>query len=110
MTKPEMTQEQLDEKLANRPAVSVTKEKMDAKIKDVSYARNGVHTICYITLENGFIVHGSSACAHPDNYDKDIGEKIAYDNAFRQIGPLEGYLLKEQLFRAEETKSQNRAA
>lgn len=98
MTKPEMTNEQRDEMLANRPAETVTKERIESKIKEVDYVTKGVHTICYLTLQNGFTVTGQSACAHPDNYNEELGRKIAYDNAFREIWPLEGYLLKEKLW------------
>ena len=56
-------------------------------------------TFCVITLKNGFTVTGESACASPENFDEEIGQKIAYDNAVNKIWPLEGYLLKEQLHR-----------
>ena len=58
-------------------------------------------TVCCLTLRNGFTVTGESACASPENFDAAIGEKIAYDNAVQKIWPLEGYLLKQQLFEAE---------
>ena len=54
-------------------------------------------TFCVITLKNGFTVTGESACASPENFNEEIGRKIAYDNAKNKIWPLEGYLLKEQL-------------
>ena len=56
-------------------------------------------TICILTLENGFTVTGESACASPENFDKLIGQKLAYENALNKIWQLEGYLLKEQLYR-----------
>lgn len=93
-----ITDQERDELLANRPAETVTKELMEEKVKEVDYVVKGVHTICYITLQNGFTVTGQSACAHPDNYNEELGRKIAYDNAFREIWPLEGYLLKEKLY------------
>ncbi len=57
-----------------------------------------VLTVCVITLVNGFEVTGESACASPENYNQEIGEKIAYTNAADKIWMLEGYLLKESLF------------
>ena len=56
-------------------------------------------TFCVITLKNGFTVTGESACASPENFNEEIGRKIAYDNAKNKIWPLEGYLLKEQLYK-----------
>ena len=58
-------------------------------------------TFCVITLKNGFTVTGESACASPENFDAEIGKKIAYDNARGKIWLLEGYLLKEKLYQAE---------
>lgn len=54
-------------------------------------------TFCVIILKNGFTVTGESACASPENYDKEIGEKIAFENAKQKIWMLESYLLKEKL-------------
>ena len=55
-------------------------------------------TFCVITLKNGFTVTGESACVSPENFDAEIGKKIAYDNARNKIWQLEGYLLKQKLF------------
>ena len=56
-----------------------------------------VLTLCVLVLKNGFILTGESACASPENYDADIGRKIARDNARNKIWQLEGYLLRSQL-------------
>ena len=56
-------------------------------------------TVCCLTLQNGFTVTGESACASPENFDKEIGETIAYDNARNKIWALEGYLLRETIHR-----------
>ena len=53
-------------------------------------------TFCVITLKNGFTVTGESACASPENFDPEIGRKIARQNAVAKIWPLEGYLLKQR--------------
>lgn len=54
-------------------------------------------TFCVLTLENGFTVTGESACASPENFDAEIGRKIARDNAVNKVWMLEGYPLKQQL-------------
>lgn len=54
-------------------------------------------TICALTLRNGYIVTGESAAASPENFDKEIGRKIARENARNKIWALEGYLLREKL-------------
>jgi hypothetical protein len=55
-------------------------------------------TICCLTLLNGFTVTGESACISPKNFNQEIGEKIAFDNAKSKIWQLEGYLLKQILY------------
>lgn len=57
-------------------------------------------TFCVMVLKNGFTVTGESACASPENFDPEIGRKIARDNAIQKIWPLEGYLLKQKLSEA----------
>lgn len=54
-------------------------------------------TFCVLVLKNGFTVTGESACASPENFDKELGRKIARNNAVNKIWALEGYLLKQAL-------------
>lgn len=54
-------------------------------------------TFCVLVLRNGFTVTGESACASPDNFDAEIGRKIARQNAAQKIWPLMGYALKSKL-------------
>lgn len=86
----------------------VTKEGIEAKIKKIGYNQiSEKFTICIITLENGFEVTGESACVDPKNYDREIGERIAKENAFEKIWLLEGYLLQEKLYLKEEFEKRN---
>jgi hypothetical protein len=57
-------------------------------------------TICVLVLYNGFTVTGESACASPENFNAELGRKIARQNAVAKIWPLEGYRLKTQLHAA----------
>ena len=54
-------------------------------------------TFCVLVLKNGFTVTGESACASPENFDAEIGRKIARENAKQKIWSLLGFLLKEKL-------------
>lgn len=54
-------------------------------------------TFCVLVLRNGFTVTGESACASPENFDAEIGRKIARQNAVQKIWPLMGYELKSRL-------------
>ena len=54
-------------------------------------------TFCVLVLRNGFTVTGESACASPENFDAELGRKIARQNAISKMWPLMGYALKEKL-------------
>ncbi len=54
-------------------------------------------TFCVLVLRNGFTVTGESACASPENFDAEIGKKIARANAVQKIWSLMGYELKGRL-------------
>ena len=56
-------------------------------------------TFCVLVLRNGFTVIGHSACASPENYNEEIGQRIACENAEREIGPLLGFRLRDELAR-----------
>lgn len=54
-------------------------------------------TIVVIRLDNGFFLVGKSTPADPKNYDMELGEKFAIEDAERQAWPLEAYLLREKM-------------
>ena len=54
-------------------------------------------TFCVLVLRNGFTVTGESACASPENFDAELGRKIARQNAIEKVWPLMGYALKCEL-------------
>lgn len=90
-------EKEINDKGLNAPRI--TPEHIDRAIKNIQYYifPDSQYTVCLLTLNNGFNVSGDSACASPENFDKEIGEKIAFENARSKIWQLEGYLLKEQL-------------
>ena len=57
----------------------------------------GVLTICLLVTRNGFTLIGKSAPASPDNFDAELGRKLAYEDAVRQLWPLMGYALRDKL-------------
>jgi len=50
-------------------------------------------TFCVLVLRNGFTVTGESACASPENFDAELGRKIA----IQKVWPLMGYELRSKL-------------
>lgn len=80
----------------------ITQEHIDAIIVSKTFIvlPDGVTTICQLILNNGFSVLGSSACVDPANFNLQMGRDIAFKNAQDKVWELEGYLLKEEMFRA----------
>jgi len=90
------TEKMIQEKGLNAPRL--TPAVIDNAIEKAEYHRlTGVLTVCVITLTNGFTVTGESACASPENYNEEIGNKIAFDNARDKIWQLVGFLLVDKL-------------
>lgn len=54
-------------------------------------------TLCILVLKNGYTVVGKSACASPENFNLVIGQRIAREDAVRQVWALEGYYLRHKL-------------
>lgn len=75
----------------------VTLESMEAKVAKVDYLRHGPMTIAVVELKNGYFLVGKSAPADPANFNAELGEKFAREDAMRQMWPLEGYALRERL-------------
>lgn len=59
----------------------------------------GLLTFCVLVLRNGFTVTGESACASPENFNAEIGRKIARQNAINKVWPLMGYELRSKIAR-----------
>ncbi|SRR5712691_958713 len=85
-------------------APRITPEDLDGKITAEQYHvfEGTTMTVCCLTLRNGFTLVGQSAAASPENFDEEIGRKIARADAREKIWQLEGYLLRDQLSRNEE--------
>lgn len=108
------TQRMIEEKGLNAPRVKPAD--IDAAIRSVHFINVGeavMHnnggptvvappalsllTLAVVEMQNGFTVVGKSACAHPENFDREIGEKVALEDAKRQMWPLLGYALRDRL-------------
>ena len=91
-----MNSEELHAAIAAKPGAKVTLDEMKARISEIKFHKLGpTLTHCALHLDNGFVVTGESACVSPENYDKAIGENIAFDNAIDKLWPLFGFLLAE---------------
>lgn len=93
-------------------APRVTLDGMKAKISgeyyftagDAAFALNqpssvslSLLTLCILEMQNGFTIVGKSACASPENFNEELGKKIAYEDAINQLWAFEGYVLRNEL-------------
>lgn len=93
-----MEDKELDQAIADRPYEKVTKSGIEEKIDHVNYMviPDTTVTLCNITMKTGFSIRGESACVDPRNFNMEIGQEIAYREAFAKLWQLEGYLLAEK--------------
>ena len=78
----------------------VTLDSMKARVARVEYHRPNIcqhMTICFVEIDNGFLLVGKSAPADAENFNDELGMKFALEDALRQMWPLEAYLLRERL-------------
>lgn len=54
-------------------------------------------TVVWCKLPNGFILHETSACIDPANYDENIGKEICMEQIRHKLWELEGYVLMSKL-------------
>lgn len=54
-------------------------------------------TFCVLVMRNGFTVTGESACVSPENFDAELGRKIARQKAIEKVWPLMEYELRSTL-------------
>lgn len=96
-----MTEDQIEDEIQAKDLLAhrITPEDIDTAIKSEAYHvfEGTTLTVCCLTLQNGFNVTGESACASPENFNAELGRKIARANAREKIWTLEGYLLKQWL-------------
>ncbi len=80
-------------------APRVTPGDIEAAIKGETYTvlPNGRTTVCQLTLDNGFTVEGISAAVSIENFDAEIGNKVARQNAVGKVWELLGFRLRDKL-------------
>lgn len=84
----------------NLNAPRVLPDQINALVDRVNhvFSVQGTSTFCHAFLDNRFLLAtGHSACVSPENFDPDIGRKIAYENVVKpmrdKLWELEGYRL-----------------
>jgi len=96
LTAPRITPQSIEEIIASEHYFTATDALVGPGWKALPKALD-LLTLCVLVLKNGFTIVGKSACASPENFDAELGRKIARQDAVNQIWPLEGYRLRSQL-------------
>lgn len=94
---------ELSEKLDASPSQKrLTPDFLKSRVAKTEFHRlSDTLTVAVVTAKNGFQLVGKSACADPANYNQEIGERIAFDDAFNQLWALEGYILRENIWQSQ---------
>ena len=94
LTAPRITPDDIESNISSeyffnaRQAVNASG--FDYDISKENYTSLNLLTFCVLILKNGFLVTGESACASPENFDAEIGRKIARQNAISKIWQEKG--------------------
>lgn len=101
LTAPRVTPADIEANITSEFYFTAAQGVLGASGHEVSSVRAGTAlnllTFCVLVLRNGFTVTGESACASPENFDAEVGRKIARANAVNKMWPLLGFALKERL-------------
>lgn len=58
-------------------------------------------SLCILVMRNGYTVVGKSAPASAENFNAELGRKLAYEDCIRQLWPLMGFALRDRLSEGE---------
>jgi hypothetical protein len=97
MTDADHSEQELQKKGLTAPRV--TPDDIEAAIRSVTYWQPAgtTVTVALVEMTNGFYVVGKAAAVFLANFDKEIGERVALQDAKRQMWALLGYALRDSL-------------
>lgn len=78
-------------------APRITPQDVETEIVSTEYTVMHRTTVCCLLLKNGFTVLGESACASPENFNADLGRKLALLKAKEKVWWLLGFRLRDKL-------------
>ena len=77
----------------------VTYEMMEEFIIKREWKRYDDTTVtqCFLTMKNGIVVIGKSACIDEETFDEQIGKELAESDAFNQCWQMFGFQLASEM-------------
>lgn len=103
LTAPRVTMADIEASIVGAVYFTAQQGVLGASIENGSACCDGTRnplrllTFCVLTLSNGFTVTGESACASAENFDADIGRRVAREKAIEKVWPLLGFRLRDKL-------------
>lgn len=94
---PRVTPQMLEDVIAGEYYLKGSDAYAFAPMPSDHFGSLGLLTVCFLVLKNGFTVTGESACASPENFNAEVGRKVAREHAKQKLWPLLRYELKERL-------------
>ena len=96
----EQIEKEIQQKGLNAPRLSP--QSLDDAIDDLAAIQyhnfpGTAVTVCCVPMKNGYHVVGEGAAVSLENFDAELGRKIALAKAKDRMWPLLGYALKEEL-------------
>ncbi len=91
-----MNDQEIEQEITTKglTAPRVTIDHIEAAIESEDYHQlTSTLTVCVLTLKCGYTVTGESACVSPENFDAELGKKIARSKAIDACWPLFGFHL-----------------
>jgi hypothetical protein len=89
------------------PVITVTPNAVEREIVN-EYYRNlgsalkvpdgpaGNVTLCVLILRNGFVIIGKSACVDSRNFNEELGQQLAREDAIKQVWPFLGFRMADE--------------
>lgn len=69
----------------------LTPEKLEGLIETEKFIVEHPMTMCLLQMRGGYQVVGTSASMNPEDFDEEVGRKVARDRAVAQLWGLEAY-------------------
>jgi len=84
--------------MSSRTPIRVTEADVENAIAVTQFHRFHGTTliVCALTLRNGYVVTGTSACVDPAHFDEVRGRSIALDKARGEIWAMLGYAARQR--------------
>lgn len=95
--KPHSLEREIQAKADKAPRVKPADVKAEIVGETFTLLPSGRVTVCELTLKNGFTVRGESAVVFIENFNEEIGRKVARENAEKEVWQLLGFRLRDKL-------------